>query len=121
VSAKAKRGEKTLLNLLETDDGAKHLGEVALVPYSSPISQSGILFLSTLFDENAASHVALGSAYRFNVKGGTNMTDKQAAKAGVNTSLTHVDFMIGSNKMDIDGLTQDGQREAVMRKGEWAV
>jgi aminopeptidase len=121
VSAKAKRGEKTLANLLETDHGAKRLGEVALVPYSSPISQSGILFLSTLFDENAASHVALGSAYRFNVEGGTQMTDKQAAKAGVNTSLTHVDFMIGSNKMDIDGVSKDGQREAVMRKGEWAV
>lgn len=120
TNAKAKRGLETLERLLETDDGAKRLGEVALVPYSSPISQSGILFLSTLFDENAANHVALGSAYRFNVKGGTKMTDKQAAKAGVNTSLTHVDFMIGSNKMDIDGVAKDGSREAVMRKGEWS-
>lgn len=120
TNAKAKRGLKTLEKLLETDDGAKRLGEVALVPYSSPISQSGILFLSTLFDENAANHIALGSAYRFNVKDGAKMTDKQAAKAGVNTSLTHVDFMIGSNKMDIDGIAKDGSREAVMRKGEWS-
>ena len=119
TTAKAKRGLKTLERLLETDDGAKRLGEVALVPYSSPISQSGVLFLSTLFDENAANHVALGSAYRFNVKDGTKMNDKQAAKAGVNSSLTHVDFMIGSNKMDIDGVAKDGSREAVMRKGEW--
>ncbi|MGL4611157.1 MAG: aminopeptidase [Trueperaceae bacterium] len=121
VKANAKRGQNILEKLLETDEGAKHLGEVALVPYSSPISQSGILFLSTLFDENAASHFALGSAYRINVKGGTSMTDKQAAKVGVNSSLTHVDFMIGSNKMDIDGVRNDGTREAVMRKGEWAV
>jgi aminopeptidase len=120
TNAKAKRGLKTLEKLLETDEGAKHLGEVALVPYSSPISHSGVLFLSTLFDENAANHVALGSAYRFNVKDGTKMTDKQAAKVGVNTSLTHVDFMIGSNKMDIDGVAKDGSREAVMRKGEWS-
>jgi aminopeptidase len=120
VEAKAKKNDKTLQRLLETDEGARRLGEVALVPYSSPISQSGVLFLSTLFDENAASHVALGSAYRFNVEGGTKMTDKQAEKAGVNSSLTHVDFMIGSNKMDIDGITKGGQREAVMRKGEWA-
>jgi aminopeptidase len=120
TNAKAKRGLKTLEKLLETDEGAKRLGEVALVPCSSPISQSGVLFLSTLFDENAANHVALGSAYRFNVKDGAKMTDKQAAKAGVNTSLTHVDFMIGSNKMDIEGVAKDGSREAVMRKGEWA-
>jgi aminopeptidase len=120
TNAKAKRGLKTLERLLETDDGAKRLGEVALVPYSSPISRSGVLFLSTLFDENAANHVALGSAYRFNIQNGVKMTDKQAEKAGVNTSLTHVDFMIGSNKMDIDGVTKDGSREAVMRKGEWA-
>jgi aminopeptidase len=120
TNAKAKRGLKTLERLLETDEGAKRLGEVALVPYSSPISQSGILFLSTLFDENAANHIALGSAYRFNVKDGTKMNDKQAAKVGVNSSLTHVDFMIGSRHMDIDGVTKDGNREAVMRKGEWA-
>jgi aminopeptidase len=120
VSGKAKKNDKTLQKLLETDDGAKRLGEVALVPYSSPISQTGVLFLSTLFDENAASHIALGSAYRFNVQGGLKMNDKQAQKAGVNTSLTHIDFMIGSNKMDIDGVTKTGKIEPVMRKGEWA-
>jgi aminopeptidase len=120
ANAKAKKSEKTLLKLLETDEGAKRLGEVALVPYSSPISQTGVLFLSTLFDENAASHIALGSAYRFNVQGGMKMTDKQAQKAGVNDSLTHVDFMIGSRSMDINGVTNAGKVEAVMRKGEWA-
>jgi aminopeptidase len=120
ISAKAKKNDKTLQKLLETDDGAKRLGEVALVPYSSPISKTGVLFLSTLFDENAASHIALGSAYRFNVQGGLKMNDKQAEKVGVNTSLTHVDFMIGSNKMDIDGITKAGKIEPVMRKGEWA-
>ncbi len=120
VNARAKKNDKTLQKLLETDEGAKRLGEVALVPYSSPISQSGVLFLSTLFDENAASHVALGSAYRFNVVGGTKLNDKQAAKVGVNTSLTHVDFMIGSKYMAIDGVTRDGKLEPVMRKGEWS-
>jgi aminopeptidase len=120
ITAKAKKNDKTLQKLLETDEGAKRLGEVALVPYSSPISQTGVLFLSTLFDENAASHIALGSAYRFNVQGGTKMTDKQAEKAGANNSLTHVDFMIGSKYMNIDGVTKAGKVEPVMRKGEWA-
>jgi aminopeptidase len=120
ITAKAKKNDKTLQKLLETDEGAKRLGEVALVPYSSPISQTGVLFLSTLFDENAASHIALGSAYRFNVQGGTKMTDKQAEKAGANNSLTHVDFMIGSKYMDIDGVTKTGNTEPVMQKGEWA-
>jgi aminopeptidase len=120
TKAKAKKGEKILHKLLETDEGARRLGEVALVPYSSPISQSGVLYLHTLFDENAASHLALGNAYRFNIQGGTKMTDKQADKAGLNSSLTHVDFMMGSEEMAIDGLSKDGKLEPVMRKGEWA-
>jgi aminopeptidase len=120
IKAKAKKGEKLLHKLLETDEGARRLGEVALVPHSSPISQSGLLYLHTLFDENASSHVALGNAYRFNVQGGTKMTAKQAAKAGINSSLTHVDFMIGSENMDIDGVTKEGKLEVVMRQGEWA-
>ena len=120
VDYKAERGEATLKQLLETDDGAKSLGEVALVPHSSPISQSGILYYNTLFDENASSHLALGRAYRFNVAGGTKMSDEEATEHGANDSLTHVDFMIGSKEMDIDGVTEDGKTEPVMRGGEWA-
>jgi aminopeptidase len=120
VKAKAKKGEKLLHKLLETDEGARRLGEVALVPHSSPISKSGILYFHTLFDENASSHIALGNAYRFTVQDGTKMKPKQAAKAGINSSLTHVDFMIGSEAMSIDGVTKDGKLEPVMRKGEWA-
>lgn len=119
VKAKAKKGQKILQRLLETDDGAKRLGEVALVPHSSPISQSGLLFLHTLFDENASSHVALGNAYRFNIQGGTQMTDKQLVKSGINSSLTHVDFMIGSKDMQVDGVTNDDRLEPIMHKGEW--
>lgn len=121
VDYQADKGQDVLEQLLATDEGAKHLGEVALVPHSSPISQLGILFFNTLFDENAASHLALGRAYRFTLEGGTKMNDDEAARAGVNDSLTHVDFMIGSAETDIDGVLPDGTTEAVMRAGEWAV
>ena len=121
VDYSAEEGQEVLEQLLNTDEGAKHLGEVALVPHSSPISQSGILFFNTLFDENAASHLALGRAYRFTLEGGTEMNDEEAAAAGANDSLTHVDFMIGSADTDIDGVLPDGSSEAVMRKGEWAL
>lgn len=120
VSATAKAGEDALYRILETDEGARRLGEVALVPHSSPISELGILFYDTLFDENAASHLALGRAYAFTIKDGTTWTSEQAAAKGVNDSLTHVDFMIGCPDMDIDGLVQDGAVEPVMRQGEWA-
>ena len=103
VDYKAEVGQDVLEQLLATDEGAKHLGEVALVPHSSPISQSEILFFNTLFDENAASHLALGRAYRFTLEGGTEMNNEQAMAAGANDSLTHVDFMIGSAQTDIDG------------------
>lgn len=121
VDYTAEQGQDVLEQLLSTDEGATRLGEVALVPHSSPISQSGILFFNTLFDENAASHLALGRAYRFTLQGGTDMSDEAAADAGVNDSLTHVDFMIGSATLDIDGVLPDGTTEAVMRGGEWAV
>ncbi|ADI13412.1 aminopeptidase [Truepera radiovictrix] len=120
VSAKAARGQEALDRLLDTDEGARRLGEVALVPHSSPISQSGLLFYNTLFDENAASHLALGRAYRFCVEGGTTMSDDEAQGVGLNDSLTHVDFMIGSSEMDVDGVREDGAEEPVMRAGEWA-
>jgi len=90
------------------------------VPHSSPVSQSGLLFYNTLFDENAASHVALGSAYKFTLRGGDEMTEPDFVAAGGNVSTTHVDFMIGSGELDIDGLLADGKSEPVMRKGEWA-
>lgn len=120
VGVSAKRGEATLQRLIDSDEGAARLGEVALVPHSSPIAQSGILFYNTLFDENAANHLALGRAYRFCLKDGPAMTDEEFAAAGGNNSLTHVDFMIGSAAMDIDGVRADGSVEPLMRAGEWA-
>lgn len=120
VDFKAKKGAKILEGLLNTDEGARRLGEVALVPDSSPIAQSRMMFYNTLFDENAASHIALGRAYRSTMKDGETMTAEEFSAAGGNDSLVHEDFMIGSNKLDIDGVTEAGKTEPVMRKGEWA-
>jgi aminopeptidase len=120
VDFKAARGEQFLRNLIETDEGSHRLGEVALVPHSSPVSQSGLLFYNTLFDENAASHLAIGMAYQFTLQGGEEMALQDFRAAGGNTSITHVDFMIGSERMDIDGVCPDGRLEPVMRQGEWA-
>ncbi|WP_301109693.1 aminopeptidase [Sporosarcina sp.] len=116
----AEQGEEMLKQLIDTDEGAKFLGEVALVPNDSPISNSNILFYNTLFDENASNHLAIGSAYAFNLDGGKEMTSEQLQENGLNQSLTHVDFMIGSEDMDIDGITADGNVEPVFRKGNWA-
>ena len=116
----AERGESVLRQLVETDEGAGRLGEVALVPHSSPVSQSELLFYNTLFDENAASHVALGSAYKFTLNGGDEMDDAQFERAGGNRSAVHVDFMIGSGDLDVDGIRKDGTSEPLMRRGEWA-
>lgn len=120
VDAKAEVGEAHLHNLLETDQNARYLGEIALVPNSSPISQSGYLFLNTLYDENASCHIALGSAYRFSFESGEEMSAEEFEAAGGNSSMTHTDFMIGSEHMDIDGITASGKVEPVMRSGEWA-
>lgn len=120
TAAEAKQGETVLKNLIATDEGSHFLGEVALVPHDSPISNSGLLYYNTLFDENASNHLAIGSAYAFCVKDGTKMSQEQLAEVGLNRSMTHVDFMIGSEKMDIDGITQDGQVIPVFRKGNWA-
>ena len=120
VEAKATRGQEVLQKLIDTDDGARRLGEVALVPHSSPIAASGMLFLNTLFDENAASHIALGQAYTSCVRDGDKLTPEQLAAKGANDSLIHVDWMIGSDKLDIDGITATGTVEPLMRQGEWA-
>jgi aminopeptidase len=120
VEAHASKGEDVLLKLLDTDDGSRRLGEVALVPHSSPISQSGLLFYNTLFDENAASHIALGQCYTTKCfVDGAMLTPDEVKARGGNSSLIHVDWMIGSDKIDIDGI-KDGKRTPVMRKGEWA-
>jgi aminopeptidase len=119
VQMTAERNGDTLQRLLDTDEGARRLGEVALVPHSSPISQSGLLFYNTLFDENAASHVALGNAYKFTLKGGNEMSEQEFEQAGGNRSAVHVDFMIGSGELDVDGVLPDGSTEPLMRKGEW--
>ncbi len=119
VEAKASTGEEVLAKVLDTDEGARRLGEVALVPYSSPISQSGLLFYNTLFDENAASHIALGQSYASCIRGGTGMSPEELARRGANASLIHIDWMIGSAEVDVDGITQDGRAEPLMRRGEW--
>ncbi len=120
VEATAAHGQDVLRKVLETDDGARRLGEVALVPHSSPISASGLLFFNTLFDENAASHIALGQCYAKCFIDGDKLTPEQIEAQGGNKSLIHIDWMIGSNKIDIDGIKPDGSRVPVFRKGEWA-
>ena len=120
VKATAKKGEKMLHKLLEIDENMSRLGEIALVPHSSPISQSGILFYNTLIDENASCHLALGMGYRFCMKNGEKMSDEEFMTVGGNVSLGHIDFMIGSGEMNIDGITEDKMSEPIMRKGEWA-
>ncbi|WP_438312707.1 aminopeptidase [Sporosarcina sp. FA9] len=120
TAVSAEQGQEVLQRLIDTDEGAKHLGEVALVPHDSPISQSQILFYNTLFDENASNHFALGSAYSFCIEGGKTMSPEDLEKHGLNQSITHVDFMIGSEYMDIDGIHDDGQSEPIFRKGNWA-
>jgi aminopeptidase len=121
VELHAEKGEAVLRTLVETDAGASRLGEIALVPHSSPIAKTGLLFYNTLFDENAASHVAIGAAYKFTLQGGEAMTDEAFEHAGGNRSATHVDFMIGSTDLDIDGILSGGAVEPVMRGGDWAL
>ncbi len=120
VNAVAEKGESNLRRLLDTDENARRIGEVALVPDNSPIAQSGLVFYSTLFDENASNHIALGNAYPVTLKDGETMSAEALAVAGANQSLIHVDFMIGSGQMDIDGITKSGTTEPVMRSGNWA-
>lgn len=121
VDFEAEVGEEILKDLLDIDEGAKYLGEVALVPYSSPISESNIVFLNTLFDENASCHLAFGKAYPTSIEGGENMSEEELKSAGVNNSLTHEDFMIGSKDLSIVGKTKTGEVIQIFMDGEWAI
>ncbi len=120
VEARAGVGEQLLRDLVDTDEGSSRLGEVSLVPMTAPVARSGIMFFNTLYDENAACHLALGRAYRFNLKGGDKMSDEEFNRAGGNTSLIHIDFMISSPQTDVDGITASGAAEPILRHGEWA-
>ena len=120
VDFTAEKGYETLKNLIETDEGSHYIGEVALVPYDSPISNTNTVFYTTLFDENASCHLAIGSAYRSCIENGNDLKDEELDKIGVNDSLTHVDFMVGSADMDITGITKDGKEIAIFKKGNWA-
>ncbi|MFC0522085.1 aminopeptidase [Pontibacillus salicampi] len=121
VDFTAEKGYDTLQNLLDMDEGARRLGEVAIVPHHSPISQSGVIFYNTLYDENASCHLALGKAYPSSIKGGADMNNESLDQHGVNNSIVHVDFMMGSGDLDIDGITHDGETEPVFRNGNWAM
>ena len=116
IDVKAKEGEEILKHLVETDEGSHYLGEVALVPYNSPISQSNILFFNTLFDENASNHFAIGSAYAFCIEGGKKMSSEELKANGLNESITHVDFMIGSQKWILTELLLRGQSSLYLEK-----
>lgn len=120
TEARATKGEAVLLKVLDTDEGARRLGEVALVPNSSPISKSGLLFYNTLFDENAACHIAMGQCYTDCFVDGAKLTKAQVEAQGGNSSFIHIDWMIGSGEIDVDGLDADGGRTPVLLKGEWA-
>jgi aminopeptidase len=120
VEATAAKGGDAFVKMIDTDEGGRRLGEVALVPNSSPIAASGVVFNNTLFDENAASHVAVGQSYTETMRDGRNMSAEERAAKGANSSLIHVDWMIGSGEIDIDGVMQNGgASEPLMRKGEW--
>ncbi|HFI0557420.1 TPA: aminopeptidase [Streptococcus suis] len=121
VDVTAEKGDEVMKKLVFDNAGAHGLGEVALVPDKSPISQSGVTFFNTLFDENASNHLAIGQAYAFSIEGGTEMSQEELKEAGLNRSDVHVDFMIGSNKMNIDGIREDGTRVPIFRDGEWAI
>ncbi|WP_345242867.1 aminopeptidase [Pontibacillus salipaludis] len=120
VDFEAETGYETLEQLVNMDEGARRLGELAIVPHQSPISQSGVIFYNTLYDENASCHLALGKAYPSSIEGGAKMDDDQLDENGVNNSIVHVDFMMGSGELDIDGITPSGETEPVFRNGNWA-
>ena len=117
----AEEGEEILKKLIDTDEGAAYLGEVALVPHQSPISNSGVLFFNTLFDENASNHLAIGSSYPTCIKDGNILSDEEREEKGLNESVVHEDFMIGTESMNIDGICRDGRKIPIFRNGNWAI
>ena len=117
----AKKNQKLLETMVKMDEGASMLGEVALVPFSSPINKTGILFYNTLFDENAVCHCALGIGFPELLPGGLEMSPEEIKKAGVNHSMIHVDFMIGTADLSIVGVSEDGRRTQIFKDGEWAI
>ena len=119
IEANARIGDDVIDKIINIDEGARRLGEIALVPHSSPISKTGLLFYNLLLDENASNHIALGQAYRNSLKNGDELTDEEFLKAGANNSSIHLDLMIGSGEMNVDGILDDGTREPIMRNGEW--
>lgn len=121
VDFTAEKGYETLKKLIETDKGSHYIGEVALVPHHSPVSDSNVIFFNTLFDENASVHLAIGNAYPLCIEAGGTLSQEELEKKGANTSLTHVDFMIGSSEMEIDAETRDGRIVPIFREGNWAL
>ena len=119
TEARAVKGQEILEKVLNSDEGSRRLGEVALVPDSSPISQSGLIFFNTLFDENAASHIALGQCYSKCFRGDLNLSPENLKKRGGNSSIIHIDWMIGSKEIDVDGINSNGNIIPIFRKGEW--
>lgn len=120
VKAVAGVGQELLDEMIQSDEGAAYLGEVALVPHESPISDANILFYNTLFDENASNHLAIGDSYPTCYEGARDLERTQLESIGLNTSIVHEDFMIGSGEMSIDGIHEDGSSEPVFRNGNWA-
>lgn len=121
VEVSAEKGQDILENMLNMDENSRHLGEVALVPYDSPINQTGLLFSNTLFDENACCHLAFGEAFKNNIRGYENMSEEDFKKVGFNESINHVDFMVGSEDLDIVGVDHDGNRHQIFKNGVWAI
>ncbi|MDQ1910001.1 aminopeptidase [Paenibacillus sp. GD4] len=121
IHVEAAEGLDVLKRLVDTDEGSAYLGEVALVPHRSPISDTNLIFYNTLFDENASSHLAIGKAYAFCLEGGKEMTEEELAARGMNSSIVHVDFMIGSGELSVDGVLEDGATEALIVNGDWAM
>ncbi len=120
VNFEAKEGYDALKALIDTDEGSHYLGEVAIVPFDSAVSNTNVLFYNTLFDENASCHFAIGNVYAENIKGGKDMSDEELEAVGANVSITHVDFMVGSDKLNIVATTVDGDKFDVLKDGNWA-
>ena len=121
IDFSAEEGEDTLRMILETDEGSRRLGEVALIPYDSPISNTGVLFLNTLFDENASCHFALGRCYPNTMQGGELLSNEELRAKGGNDAMNHVDFMIGTSDLTITGIDEDGNETLLFKNGNWAI